>query len=118
MGLDVNKTCGPDTLTPKLLKTVADEVTPALTLLFKLSYSNGKLPKDWKKANATAAYKKGEKYNPANYRPISLTCIACKLLEHCHQAHNDIPGEQQFALHRAARVQERTVTRDTAAGIR
>ena len=26
--------------------------------------------------------KKGEKCEPANYRPISLTCVLCKLLEH------------------------------------
>ena len=27
-------------------------------------------------------FKKGEKYKPYNYRPVSLTCICCKLLEH------------------------------------
>ena len=33
-------------------------------------------------ARVTPIYKKGTKSDPSNYRPISLTCIACKLLEH------------------------------------
>lgn len=39
-------------------------------------------PTDWKHANVTPAFKKDDKYKPVNYRPISLTCISCKLMEH------------------------------------
>ena len=39
-------------------------------------------PSDWKKAIVTRLFKKGDKCDPANYWPISLTCICCKLMEH------------------------------------
>ena len=35
----------------------------------------------WKKAQVTPLYKKGDKHISANYRPVSLTVIICKLLE-------------------------------------
>ena len=35
-----------------------------------------------RQANVAVVFKKGEKYNAANYRPVSLTCICCKTLEH------------------------------------
>ena len=33
-------------------------------------------------ANVTPIFKKGDRHKPANYRPVSLTSIVCKLLEH------------------------------------
>ena len=57
--------------------------TDILTLiLFTKSLDTDKVPSDWNHANVTPVFKKGDKHNPGNYRPISLTCIACKLLEH------------------------------------
>ena len=47
-----------------------------------LSLKAGILPDDWKKANVIPVYKKGDRYCAANYRPISLTCIVCKIMEH------------------------------------
>ena len=53
-----------------------------LTSIFRKSYKTGKLPNDWKQGNIFPIFKKGKKSDAANYRPISLTCISCKLMEH------------------------------------
>ena len=47
-----------------------------------MSINQGKLPNIWKDANVSPVFKKGDKSEPSNYRPISLTCILCKVLEH------------------------------------
>ena len=41
----------------------------------------GKLPDEWKTGHITAVYKKGNKCDPCDYRPISLSSIICKLME-------------------------------------
>ena len=40
------------------------------------------MPDSWKQANVTRIYKKGDKTDPRNYRPVSLTSLVCKTLEH------------------------------------
>ena len=47
-----------------------------------ISLVTGKLPADWVKANVMPLFKKGGKSLAPNYRPISMTCILCKVLEH------------------------------------
>ena len=49
--------------------------------MYKKSKESGSVPKDWKKANVTAIFKKGEKSSPCHYRPVSLTSQVCKVLE-------------------------------------
>ena len=44
-----------------------------LSLLFKISYNTGSLPKEWKIANVAPIHKKESKGDIKNYRPISLT---------------------------------------------
>ena len=36
---------------------------------------------NWKRGNITPIFKSGSKMTPGNYRPVSLTCIVCKLME-------------------------------------
>ena len=53
-----------------------------LSHIFNESLAQGAVPDDWRQANVAPVFKKGEKYDAANYRPVSLTCICCKTLEH------------------------------------
>lgn len=53
---------------------------PMISLL-RSSLDKGVVPDDWKRANVTAIYKKGDRSKPANYRPISLTSNVSKIME-------------------------------------
>ena len=46
------------------------------------SLDTGELPRDWSLANVAPIFKKGNRVLAENYRPVSLTCITCKLFEH------------------------------------
>ena len=81
-GLNPNKASGPDELSPKLLKELHHDIAPILTCIFNSSLESGIVPQDWRSATVAPIYKKGPKCKPCNYRPISLTCIASKLIEH------------------------------------
>ena len=80
--LKTSKAPGPDGITPRILKELCDELAPALTLLFQSSIDSGIVPLDWRTAHVSPIFKKGERYKPSNYRPISLTSVPGKLLEH------------------------------------
>lgn len=79
--LKANKSPGPDAIYPILVKHLVDEITPVLQEIFNLSLKTGYIPTDWKNANITPIFKKGDKTNAGNYRPISLTSIIGKLME-------------------------------------
>ena len=81
------KACGPDSIPNVVLKNCADTLAPALATIFQLSLDSGTLPSDWKKANISCVFKKGDKHQASNYRPVSLTSVCCKLLEHVVRRH-------------------------------
>ena len=81
-GLSPSKALGPDELHPRVLKELAMELGPAFAHLFQQSVDTGEIPKKWSLANICPLFKKGDRSLDRNYRPVSLTCIPCKLLEH------------------------------------
>ena len=80
--LNPKKAIGPDNVPTSMLKNHSDIFAPILQSIFQKSIDSGVVPSDWKKANVVAIYKKDSKNDPANYRPVSLTCISCKVMEH------------------------------------
>ena len=65
----------------------------------------GELPKELKQGRISAIFKKGNRRKAGNYRPVSLTSIICKCLEHCikghivnHMMRNKLFSTQQFVF--------------------
>ena len=79
--LNINKSCGPDEIHPHVLNKTASAMCIPLRLIFQMSLDRGECPNDWKTANVTPIHKKGDRTDPSNYRPISLTSHVCKVLE-------------------------------------
>ena len=67
---------------PRILKELADEISPLLQLIYTTSLDTGEVPADWRTANVSPVCNKGLKSAAENYRPISLTSVCCKILEH------------------------------------
>ena len=81
-GLNPSRALGPDELHPRVLKELATELGPVFAHLFQQSIDTGEIPKEWSLANICPLFKKCDRSLACNYRPVSLTCVPCKLLEH------------------------------------
>ena len=73
--------------------------------LFQQSLRDHTIPAIWKQAYVTPIYKKGNRSDPKNYRPVSLTSLICKTMEHILVSHimkhlesNDILTEVQHGF--------------------
>ena len=80
--IKASKASGPDNIPNRVLKECAAELAPAIAILFQQSLNRGILPEAWTSANISPVFKKGDRHRAENYRPVSLTSVLSKLLEH------------------------------------
>ena len=80
--LNTRKATGPDNISTAILRLAAVELAPVLTKLYQFSHDQGTVPQDWRDAYIVPVFKKGERHQPSNYRPVSLTSVVSKIMEH------------------------------------
>ena len=85
--INPSKASGPDQVPCRILRELSVELAPVLTAIFTQSLETGMLPSAWRTAYVTPVFKKGSTCQPENYRPVSLTCVTCKVLEHIICSH-------------------------------
>ena len=88
--LDSSKACGPDGVSPAVLKHCAKELTPYFVTSFNLSMEQSKVPTSWKLANIIPVHKKSDSDPVSNYRKVSLLNILSKVMEKCIHNHVSI----------------------------
>ena len=79
--LNSSKAPGPDNIHVNILKECSEFIAWPLNLIFNKSMTEGNLPSEWKEAHVKPLFKKRKRAYPADYRPVSLTSLGCKLLE-------------------------------------
>ena len=103
--LKANLSAGPDGLPPLFFKRVRNAIALPFAIIFEQLLSVAFVPEIWKTAVITPVHKKGPTNLLSNFRPISITCVTCKLLERLitskiydHLVHNNIINSNQHGF--------------------
>ena len=101
----VDKSPGMDKIHPRLLRETALTISTPLHMIFNASLRVQEIPDEWKKAQISAIFKKEEKSQAGNYRPVSLTSVVCKVMESLvrehiinHMKNNSFFSDRQYGF--------------------
>ena len=111
--LDPTGAAGPDAVHPKLLRSCAGELAGPLQFLFVKSLLEGVVPDAWRESVIIPIHKGGSRYEPLNYRPVSLTSVPCKCMERIlvmaisdYLEGNDILSRHQFGFRKGRSTED------------
>ena len=95
----------PEEIPTYFIKRVISTILQPLVILFNRSLKCGLVPSQWKHSIIIPIFKKGDRSNPKNYRPISQTSSFCRLLEsilfkkiYFHLSSNNLISSCQFGF--------------------
>ena len=71
----------------KILTSCSEHLAIPLKMMWAESFENGTIPPSLKNQFITPVYKKGNKTDPANYRPVSITSHLIKIFERVIRNH-------------------------------
>ncbi|XGW17004.1 hypothetical protein V3C99_001991 [Haemonchus contortus] len=87
MGWPKSSSITPDFIPLSFIQQVAAVICGPLAYLFNQSLMRGEVPRRWKHSFVTPVLKKEPSSDPANYRPVSITSLFCRLFEKTIKAH-------------------------------
>ena len=64
-----------------MLRDLAEELAKPQSTIYQQSWLTGVVPDDWRLATVMLIYKKRQKEDPGNYRPVSLTLVPGKIMK-------------------------------------
>ena len=79
--LNVSKSTGLDGIPSRFLKDGAQTIVKPITCMINLSINSGIVPDEMKQARVCPIYKKSNRLDVGNYRPVSLLVVISKILE-------------------------------------
>ena len=82
-GLGSSRASGEDGVTVQMLRATFPVIGPHLLHVINSSLRTGEVPRRWKAACVVPVYKKGDRCDPGNVRPLSINSVPGKLCEKC-----------------------------------
>ena len=79
--LDSNKSTGHDLIPPKILKSASRELSHPLADLYNRCIESCDWPLHWKKGDWVPVFKKDNKHDIKNYRPVTVLTVIGKVFE-------------------------------------